>query len=214
MATADRRQREREQRRVEIIDVAEKLFYEKGFDNVSMDEIAEAVEISKGSLYLLFKNKDSLYFEIVSRVHREYHRQLMEKIDATATGGDQIRTMIKFLVEFTKNHRDYNTMSCTYGPVIYSRLDEAYDQILAQNAVEFNRWQHNAIRKGMDDGSIRKDLDPILLGIYISLISISVVSPHPIWEKGFQMAGIGYEQLVDNFLTFIEPSINHCGKNS
>jgi AcrR family transcriptional regulator len=179
-----------------------------------MDEIAEAVEISKGSLYLLFKNKDSLYFEIVSRVHREYHRQLMEKIDATATGGDQIRTMIKFLVEFTKNHRDYNTMSCTYGPVIYSRLDEAYDQILAQNAVEFNRWQHNAIRKGMDDGSIRKDLDPILLGIYISLISISVVSPHPIWEKGFQMAGIGYEQLVDNFLTFIEPSINHCGKNS
>ncbi|KAF5091586.1 Bacterial regulatory protein, tetR family [anaerobic digester metagenome] len=214
MATTDRRQREREQRRVEIIDVAEKLFYEKGFDNVSMDEIAEAVEISKGSLYLLFKNKDSLYFEIVSRVHREYHRQLMEKIDATATGGDQIRTMIKFLVEFTKNHRDYNTMSCTYGPVIYSRLDEAYDQILAQNAVEFNRWQHNAIRKGMDDGSIRKDLDPILLGIYISLISISVVSPHPIWEKGFQMAGIGYEQLVDNFLTFIEPSINHCGKNS
>ena len=212
MATSDRRQREREQRRKEIIDAAEALFYQKGFDKVSMDEIAEAVEVSKGALYLHFKNKDSLYFEIVSRVHREYHRQLMERIDKNAPGGEQIRTMIKFLVEFTKKNRDYNTMASTYGPVIFSRLDDAYDQVLSQNAAEFSTWQYNAIKKGMQDGSIRKDLDPVLFGIYISLISMSVVSPLPIWEKRFQMIGIGYDQLVDSFLAFIDPSINHSGK--
>jgi len=210
MTVADRKQREKEQRRTEIVDAAEKLFYKKGFDNVTMDEIADAVEFSKGSLYVYFKNKDSLFFAIVARVHRDYFRQFKERLDENASGGEQIRTMIRHLVEYTKDHQDYNEMACTIGPMIWSRMDTEYEQVVAENSMEYNLWLNDAINKGMADGSIRNDLNPALFGFYISLISISVVSPSPLWKKGFELAGVGYDEFVDNFLTFIDPSINTC----
>jgi AcrR family transcriptional regulator len=40
MSVAERKEREKQQRRNDIIDAAEKRFFEKGFDGVSMDEIA------------------------------------------------------------------------------------------------------------------------------------------------------------------------------
>jgi AcrR family transcriptional regulator len=210
MTVSDRRRREKEQRRMEIIDAAEKLFYEKGFDGVTMDEIASAVELSKGSLYVYFKNKDSLFFAIVARVHREYFRQFKESLDETECGGDQVRRMIRHLVEFTREHREYNDMARTVGPLIWARLDAEDEVALAKNSIEYNQWLDAAIRKGMGDGSIRNDLDPTLFGFYVSLISMSVVSPLPSWDRAFQMAGIRYEEFVDNFLRFIEPSIDFC----
>lgn len=210
MTVADRKQREKEKRRTEIINAAEKLFYAKGFDKVTMEEIAEAVDLSKGSLYLTFKNKDSLFFAIVDRVHKEFYRQFKESLDETVSGGEQIHMMIRSLVVFTKDHREYNDMARSVGPLIWSRLDKEYEQILAENSMDYNLWLQTAIRKGIEDGSIRNDLDPALFGFYISLISLSVVSPLPTWDKGLEMAGISYDQFVDNFLKFIDPSINNC----
>lgn len=74
LTTTDRKEREKERHMTEIIDAAEKLLYEKGFNNVTMDEIADTVEISKGSGNLIFKNKDSLFFAFVDRVHKERFR--------------------------------------------------------------------------------------------------------------------------------------------
>ena len=210
MTATDRKQRRKEQRRAEIIDAAEKLFYQKGFDGVTMDEIADAVELSKGSLYVYFRSKDSLFFAIVDRVHRDYYRQFMENLDESASGGEQIRSMIRCLVDFTRDHREYNDMARTVGPLIWARMNPEYEQVLAENSIAYNNWLNEAIRKGMEDGSVRRDLDPALFGFYISLISLSIVSPLPVWDKGLEMAGVSYDQLVDNFLKFIDPSINHC----
>jgi AcrR family transcriptional regulator len=210
MAVSDRKQREKERRRTEILQVAETFFYEKGFDNVTMDEIADAVEISKGSLYLSFRNKDALFFAIVAMKGQEYLEQLRESVKEPARGGEQLRRMIRCLVEFSKKNREYNDMACTYGPLIWARMDAHAEQALAENATEHNLWLHETIRLGIEDGSIRNDLDPMLLMFYLSLIPLSVVSPATPWKRSLEMVGLTYEALVDNFLAFIEPSIIPC----
>jgi hypothetical protein len=40
------------------------------------------------------------------------------------------------------------------------------------------------------------------------MISLSVVSPLPSWDKGLELYGIGYEGLVDNLEKFINPSLS------
>lgn len=54
-------------RRIDILDAARKLFLEKGVENTTMDEIARSVGISKGSIYLDFKNKEEIHIAIVKR---------------------------------------------------------------------------------------------------------------------------------------------------
>ncbi|MEN6553374.1 MAG: helix-turn-helix domain-containing protein, partial [Methanobacterium sp.] len=61
MSLAKWKKREREQRQNDIINAARKLLALKDFDEVSMDEIAREVGLGKSTLYLYFKNKESLY---------------------------------------------------------------------------------------------------------------------------------------------------------
>ncbi|MFX1452616.1 MAG: TetR/AcrR family transcriptional regulator, partial [Promethearchaeota archaeon] len=56
--TKIRREREKEQRREDIIDAAEKLFLTQGFENTTMKQIANEAEYSKGTLYNYYKSKD------------------------------------------------------------------------------------------------------------------------------------------------------------
>src|ERR1700744_2528184 len=54
-------------RREELIDVAEKIFLERGFPETTMQMIAEAAGASKETLYRHFESKELLFAEIVSR---------------------------------------------------------------------------------------------------------------------------------------------------
>lgn len=63
-----RRQRERQRHRTEIVDAAMKLFAEKGFHNVSMQEIAAEAEFATGTIYNFFDSKETLYREIMDEV--------------------------------------------------------------------------------------------------------------------------------------------------
>jgi TetR/AcrR family transcriptional regulator, mexJK operon transcriptional repressor len=59
-----------ERRREELIDVAEKMFLERGFTEATMQVIAEAAGASKETLYRHFESKELLFAEIVSRKAR------------------------------------------------------------------------------------------------------------------------------------------------
>jgi AcrR family transcriptional regulator len=56
-----------EERRNEILDVAEKMFLEKGFENTSTIDIAIAINIAKGTLYYHFKTKNEIMNAIIER---------------------------------------------------------------------------------------------------------------------------------------------------
>lgn len=67
MGITDRREREKEERRAAILDAAERVFEEKGFESSKMGEIADVAELSKGTLYLYFKNKNDLFLAMSTR---------------------------------------------------------------------------------------------------------------------------------------------------
>jgi AcrR family transcriptional regulator len=66
MGVAERREREREQLRAQIIDAARDLLLERGVDGLSMRAIAERIEYSPATIYLYFRDKEELVREIVS----------------------------------------------------------------------------------------------------------------------------------------------------
>jgi AcrR family transcriptional regulator len=61
MGITERKHREREQRRQQIMVAAKKLFAAKGFSRATIEDIAKEAELSPGTLYLYFKNKDELF---------------------------------------------------------------------------------------------------------------------------------------------------------
>lgn len=55
-----------------IIEAAQKVFSERGFHKATMDEIAECAQVAKGTLYLYFPDKRSLFENIINDLFNEY----------------------------------------------------------------------------------------------------------------------------------------------
>jgi AcrR family transcriptional regulator len=68
MGIQERRERERERRKQQIMVAAKRVFTDKGFGKATMEDIAKEAELSPGTLYLYFKNKDELYASLSLRI--------------------------------------------------------------------------------------------------------------------------------------------------
>lgn len=64
MGILERKKREKEGRRQQILVASKQLFAERGFHQTTMEEIANAAELSPGTIYLYFKSKDELFAEL------------------------------------------------------------------------------------------------------------------------------------------------------
>lgn len=64
MPVTGRTERKREQRRNDILKAAEKLFFSRGYDEVSMDSIAREIDLGRSTLYIYFENKEELFLPL------------------------------------------------------------------------------------------------------------------------------------------------------
>ena len=74
----NRRERKKEETRVSIIDCAVSFFREKGFQETSMEEIAEKSDVSKGTLYNYFENKESILVGYFQTIIADYGKNMKE----------------------------------------------------------------------------------------------------------------------------------------
>jgi AcrR family transcriptional regulator len=58
-------------RHLEVLEAAARVFHEKGYESTSIQDIAEAVGILKGSLYYYIRSKEDLLYEIIKAVHED-----------------------------------------------------------------------------------------------------------------------------------------------
>lgn len=64
MGIIDRKEREKEEMRQRILEAAQRLFLEQGFEKTSIRNIADAIEYSPGTIYLYFKDKNDIFFAL------------------------------------------------------------------------------------------------------------------------------------------------------
>jgi AcrR family transcriptional regulator len=213
MSIIDRREREKKQRQHDIINAAEKLFFSKGYDEVSMKDIALEVELSKATLYLYFQNKKSLFFAIVLRGTKILNSIILNAVKNEEKGIKKISAYRTAYNQFTWEYPDYiqiynyfrsgrfdldkenikhfKTKSKTHIDSI-SYVMECENEILKLREERFSILC-NSVQKGLDDGSIREDLDPVEVAILISAISKSMSNIPTDHMKALKSRGIDCE---------------------
>jgi len=102
MGIAERKEREKEEMKRRILDAAQKLFLENGYEKVSIRNIADAIEYSPATIYLYFKDKNELLFAL----HQEAFHKLTGEFQQVLREQDPYerlvamgRTYVRFAVE-------------------------------------------------------------------------------------------------------------------
>ncbi|MDD5773066.1 MAG: TetR/AcrR family transcriptional regulator [bacterium] len=107
MGINERKKREKEQRKTQIIKAGEKLFLKKGLGNTTMDEIAKSCELSKGTLYLYFRSKEELYLTIMLKAMNILYEMMKEKSEKAPVPPEKFRAIGEAYLEYYKKYPHY-----------------------------------------------------------------------------------------------------------
>lgn len=205
MGIAERREREKEQRRNDILDAAEKVFFSKGIDKATMDEVAEKAELSKGTLYLYFKSKEELYLGINIRGLKILRRLFDDAVNGQATGLEKSRAIGEAYFQFYQKYENYfNAMFYFEGTELDISNEESFACQCHRDSEGVLNIVAQAIRDGIEDGSIRSDLDPLKTSFLLWAQSTGVIQHIAVQGKYLQENHhINPQELVADFFEFM-----------
>ena len=179
MAVAERRERERIARREAILDAAERLTADVGYDALRMDAVAEASELSKGTLYLYFENKEALCAGVASRLIDQLLPQLERRLAKTESGLEAARELLQTYFDFTREHPQHFRFAVTWLSA-GGQLDDSTETFQQYRARVGEVLLHavHAIQRGQKDGSVRLDIDPLpqALQLWSSMLGLILIN--------------------------------------
>lgn len=212
MSKEDRKAREKERRRNQIIDAAEEVIFSKGLKQATMDEIAKEAELSKGTLYLYFKNKIELYIAITQRGSDLLNSKFAKVFAGTHdyTGLELIRMMGETYLNFVREHPNYFTAFMYYESIsdVEALEDSTYAEQCDQNRREALNFMIRALQIGMQDGSVNdrfepKELATIIFASTRGLIAMTHASGRGHHSELLDELEVGMTTLFENFLNLL-----------
>lgn len=159
-AGSSRKERERQRHRQEILTAALHLFAEKGFPNVSMQEIAAEADFAAGTLYNFFPSKEDLFFELLEATAEEGLSMVMPALDGPE---DELVRLSRFI-------RLHERVIRGQGPILRLYVLESGGRCLPGPRVEAKKKEiderivsglSRVIAAGISKGSIN-DVDPVV----------------------------------------------------
>ena len=101
----------RKQKRYEdILDVASRMFLEKGYERTTIQDIAEAIGVLKGSLYYYIDAKEDLLYDIIRINHENLVASMVEALEteSTRTSTEQVRVFLANHIEFVLRNAEHS----------------------------------------------------------------------------------------------------------
>jgi len=198
MGIAERKEREKKQRREEIIRAAEKVFLSSGFEQSTMDDIASEAELSKGTLYLYFKSKDDLHMEVA----RKAIALLRDLTAKAAEGGrnalEKLGRMGRAAVEFNRSHPDRMRAILTLEHIepqgISMSTSEVQHMIYRESTVE---TVMQVVEQGVKEKLIRADIPLALIAHTLWMTVLSVIRFVSMKAPLLEMLELSQEQFFE-----------------
>ncbi|AHD06701.1 TetR/AcrR family transcriptional regulator [Paenibacillus larvae] len=173
-------------KRDQILDAGEELFFIRGINDTSMEQIAEAVPVSKMTIYKYFQSKEGLLEAIIDRLLQVTHGDFKQMVK---TSDNALGVLMKMAA-----YRKLDRIS----EIFIEELIREYPNI-AQRLLDYQQTFvlpefERVIFEGQQQGKIRKDISPHLLVMF--LISIKKFLAQPEKLQGIASLKTASEQLL------------------
>ncbi|SFL81704.1 TetR/AcrR family transcriptional regulator [Marinobacter zhejiangensis] len=163
-----RREREKQARYEAILDAAEGVFSEKGYERTSMDDIARRASLSRALLYVYFKDKAAIQHGITLRAAANL-RERMEKAAAGAdTGLAQAAAIGQAYYEFYREEPEYfSALTQANAAPVTPDEEQAARMRCSESAIM--ELMIETIKRGLADGSLNSERirDPMETALYL-----------------------------------------------
>jgi len=168
--TVSRRERKKSELREKIYRTAVKLFRAKGFEATNIEEITEAVDISRNTFFNYYAGKDRVLHEIARRTVAYYEQMLHEELESSGPVTDKIK---RLLIQMGRNiQHEKSFYRAIFIEIMRSQVGLVEE---ASEHTTIDELLGTLLSRGQETGEIDARLDPyqlaeMLTGIYFLTI--------------------------------------------
>lgn len=181
MGTTERREREKQRRRGDILSMARTVFFKKGFRDTTIDDIARAAELSRGTIYLYFESKEEIYATVLEEGMGILYTLITEAYNSQH---DPLANLLAGHDAFMHFHDDYKHH---YNVLMLDKmqiedvLPAALKERLNGKMTQMAEWIAKILQEGVEQGFFR---------------------PMPVQEVAYLQMGMimGFAQIQDKCL--------------
>ncbi len=201
---AERRIEEKERRRVEIVEAAERLYADKGWDAVTMDQVAKRARLSRALLYVYFADKGELLFAIGERAMQVLRARFEEAVARHPLGIDKVEAIGRAYMAYAHEFPHYFDVCARFQAHSMPAEPGSNEGACALAGDDALAVVVRAIHAGFADGSIRRDVgDPMTLAVTLWGCTHGVTQLA--MTKGTDLAhhGVGVPQFTQFSMEFL-----------
>jgi AcrR family transcriptional regulator len=168
MARSDRKQREFDLREHDILEAALDLFSKPNWESVSMEQVSNAAEVGKGTLYKHFTGKDELLFKLMMR----FYKGLLDIIQSQQDfGGDilkQYRNTFEKALQYHHQHREYRFIIEYCNRIDFKeKAKDTWHESFLELDNAFSTWGNPKLKAAMEQGLIEvRPIERIQIGLH------------------------------------------------
>jgi AcrR family transcriptional regulator len=197
MGIVERKEREKLQRRRDILEAARSVFSEKGFQTATMDEIAEKVELSKPTIYLYFDSKEDLYTSLALEDSYKVVEGLKESLASDIGLVEKWRSVYLAFVELCMENPSYVSISQhILAPEARQRVSDHILEEFDKHTHELIGYVAQLVEESIEKGLARDDLPPQTIVLIAWRMVIGLLELY--------FSGRATEFGVDDFHKFLE----------
>jgi len=177
-----------------------------------MEQIARDAELSKGTIFVYFKNKEALYLTIVLQGIRLFHQLIDEAVqECTGPAINRLGALGLCGIRFAREYPGYRSLILLFKSGRFSFEDRVTSDPEVAEIVGHSdaiiRSMEEIVRSGVEDGSVRNDIDPVELAIIIRMMISCVMDKNPEFLWSLQRSAIDEDLLISHYMSLVETVI-------
>ena len=201
MGIIERKEREKEARRSQILDATERIFQSKGIQQATMDDIAKDAELAKGTIYLYYRNKEELQVGIMLRALEMMNEGFEKAIEKENLGIKKIMAIGDAYWGFAAEHPFHFGMMCNAD---FPMRDQISDELISEMDEKKNwvwRLLVGTIEEAKAEGTVKADIDGFSSSMLLWLNSMSVLRLYQKVQENLKKGVGGFQKQEFNFCT-------------
>ena len=197
---AERRQEERDRRRGEIVDAAEALYAEVGWDAVTMDQVARRARLSRALVYVYFKDKADLHFALVERSLDALRHHFEAARAGRESGLAEVEAIGRAYLAFERETPHYFDACARFQAHTSAERDVPPNEAACMCAGHrVHEVMVESLNRGIGDGSIRADIgDPYTTALALWAFSFGVIQIAASKAGQMEHEGVAVQQFVEH----------------
>ncbi|HWP68039.1 MAG TPA: TetR/AcrR family transcriptional regulator [Rectinemataceae bacterium] len=177
MGIEERKNREKEERRALILGKAKELVLERGVVALTMQDIAEASELSKATLYLYFQSKEAILMDIMEEAALAFVEFAQSRISENSSGLEALHALWASYLTLFGESQDVIVLTGikNYIDPGFPLIADAQNSRMYESNMKMVTLIASVLKRGVADGTLEKSLDPEQLARTVIMIATSII---------------------------------------